>query len=79
MKMFGFGKKEETARTMRIEGMHCGHCKANVEKALNAISGVKAEVNLDAKTAELKLTKDISDSTLKTAVEDLGFEVIGID
>lgn len=77
--MFGFGKKEETAKTMHIEGMHCGNCKANVEKVLNAISGVSAQVNLDAKTAEVKLRKNVSDETLKTAVEDLGFEVTGIE
>lgn len=77
--MFGFGKKEETVKTMHIDGMHCQNCKANVEKALNAVSGVKAEVNLDAKTAELRLTKEVSDSTLKTAVEALGFEVTGIE
>lgn len=77
--MFGFGKKEETVKTMHIEGMHCGHCKANVEKALNALGGVSAEVNLDAKTAEVKLTKTVGDDVLKTAVEDLGFEVTGIE
>lgn len=77
--MFGFGKKEETSKTMHIEGMHCGHCKANVEKALNAIAGVTAEVNLDTKTAEVKLTKTVGNDILKTAVEDLGFEVVSID
>lgn len=77
--MFGFVKKEETVKTMHIEGMHCGNCKANVEKALNALSGVSAEVNLDAKTAEVKLTKTVGDDALKTAVEDLGFEVTGIE
>ncbi len=77
--MFGLGKKEETTKTMHIEGMHCNHCKANVEKALNAIAGVEAVVNLDAKTAELNLTKAVGDDKLKTAVEDLGFEVTGIE
>lgn len=77
--MFGLGKKEEMTKTMHIEGMRCGHCKANVEKALNAISGVKAEVNLDTKTAALNLTKAVSDDTLKNAVENLGFEVTGIE
>lgn len=77
--MFGLGKKEKITKTMHIEGMHCGHCKANVEKALNAISGVSAEVDLDAKTAQLSMAKMVSDETLKTAVEDLGFEVVQID
>ncbi len=77
--MFGLGKKEETTKTMYIEGMRCEHCKASVEKALNAIAGVKAEVKLDAKTARLKLAKAVGDDKLKTAVEDLGFEVTGIE
>lgn len=77
--MFGLGKKEETTKTMHIEGMHCNHCKANVEKALNAITGVEAAVDLDKKTAQLKLTKAVGDDKLKTVVEDLGFEVTGIE
>lgn len=77
--MFGLGKKEQITKTMHINGMHCGRCKANVEKALNAISGVTAEVDLDAKTAQLSMSKAVSDETLKAAVEDLGFEVMKID
>lgn len=76
--MFGFNKNK-TTKIIHIEGMHCGHCKANVEKAMNAISGVKAEVDLDKKIAEVKMKKTVDDSTLKTAVEDLGFEVISIE
>lgn len=76
--MFGFNK-EETTKIMHIEGMHCGHCKANVEKALNAISGASAEVDLDKKIAEVKMKKAVDDSVLKTAVEDLGFEVTAIE
>lgn len=77
--MFGLGKKETITKIMHIEGMHCGNCKANVEKALNAISGVNAEVDLDAKTAQLSISKKVSDETLKNAVEDLGFEVMKIE
>lgn len=76
--MFGFNKNE-TEKTIHIEGMHCNNCKANVEKALNAISGVKAEVDLDKKIAGVKMKKAVDDSTLKTAVEDLGFEVTSIE
>lgn len=77
--MFGFLKKETVNKVINIEGMSCGHCKAGVEKALNDISGVKAVVNLDKKIADVKLTKDISDDILKTAVENLGFEVVSIE
>ena len=76
--MFGFNK-ETTKKIIHVEGMHCGHCKANVEKALNAISGVRAEVDLDKKTAEVAMKKLIDNSVLKTAVEALGFEVTSIE
>lgn len=77
--MFEFLKKEIAKKTIHIEGMSCGHCKASVEKALNAISGVSAAVDLDKKIAAVKLTKEVSDDALKTAVEDLGFEVTGVE
>ena len=38
-----------TEKTMKIEGMSCGHCSARVEQALNAIDGVSAKVNLEVK------------------------------
>lgn len=77
--MFGFLKKETVKKIMHIEGMHCGHCKANVEKSLNAISGVSAVVDLEKKLAEVTLNKEITDDTLKEAVENLGFEVVSIE
>ena len=46
-----------TEKIMKIEGMACGHCSARVEKALNAIDGVSATVDLEAKTASITLTK----------------------
>ena len=61
-----------------IEGMSCGHCSARVEKALNSIDGVSAEVNLDAKTAYIKLNNNISNDILKNAIEDAGYTVISI-
>ncbi|MCC8170068.1 MAG: cation transporter [Oscillospiraceae bacterium] len=77
--MFGFTKKEIIEKTMHIEGMHCGHCKANVEKALNAISGVSAEVDLEKKVAAVKLVKNVVVDKIKEAVEDIGLEVVAID
>lgn len=63
-------------KTLKIEGMSCGHCSARVEKALNGIDGVEAKVDLNTKTAELNLSKDVADETLKKAVEDAGYEVV---
>lgn len=66
-------------KTMTIEGMRCMHCKANVEKVLNALEGVsEAVVDLDAKTAVVTLTADVADEVLKAAVEAKKFQVVSI-
>lgn len=62
-------------KTMSINGMMCAHCQAHVEKALNAIDGVEAKVNLETKTATLTLSKDVSDDVLRGAVTEAGYEV----
>lgn len=62
--------------TLKIEGMMCKHCKARVEKALKAVSGVESvEVDLEAKTAEV--TGSASAEALKQAVTDAGYQVVG--
>ena len=65
-------------KTMSINGMMCTHCQAHVEKALNAIDGVEAKVNLETKTATLTLSKDVSDDVLRGAVTEAGYEVVSI-
>ena len=65
-------------KTMKIEGMMCTHCSGRVEKALNAIDGVEAKVDLDAGTAAVTLSHDVSDDVLKKAVEDAGSEVVSV-
>ena len=65
-------------KTMSINGMMCAHCQAHVEKALNAIDGVEAKVNLETKTATLTLSKDVSDDMLRGAVTEAGYEVVSI-
>lgn len=65
-------------KTMIIEGMSCSHCSGRVEKALNQLEGVTAQVNLETKTASIELTQEISDEQLKKAVEDAGYEVVSI-
>ncbi|MDO9152935.1 MAG: metal-transporting ATPase, partial [Paludibacter sp.] len=62
-------------KTLIVEGMSCGHCSARVEKALNAIEGVEAKVDLAAKTATLTLSKEVDDTELKKSVENAGYEV----
>ena len=65
-------------KTMKIEGMMCPHCTGRVDKVLNALDGVQAEVSLEDKAAYLTLTGEISDELLKKTVEDEGYQVLEI-
>lgn len=57
-------------KKMLIHGMMCAHCKAAVEKALNAVEGVSAcVVDLEAKTAVITLNNDVADEVLFHAVK----------
>ena len=73
-------KKENTTmnKTLKIAGMSCGHCSARVEKALNAIDGVEANVHLETASASVTLTGNVTDDELKKAVDDAGYEVTDI-
>lgn len=61
--------------TLTVEGMSCGHCSARVEKALNAIEGVSAKVDLGAKTASVTYPDSVTIDALKAAVTDAGYSV----
>ena len=66
-------------KIVSIEGMACNHCKMNVEKALKEIDGVEeVNVSLEEKNAIIKLNKEISDSEIKNAIQEAGYEVIEI-
>jgi Cu+-exporting ATPase len=67
-----------SVKTMLVEGMTCGHCVMRVQKALNAIDGVEASVDLNSKTATLKISGAIDDQVLSNAVTDAGYEVKSI-
>ena len=74
--------KEETkmTKTMKIEGMMCGHCEAAVKKALEALDQVDtAEVSHEAGTAVVTLNAEISDDVLKKAVEEKDYKVTAIE
>ncbi len=66
-------------KTLIIKGMSCMHCSARVEKALNSIDGVEATVNLESNSANVTLSKDVSDEAFKTAVENVGYEVLEVN
>ena len=66
-------------KTMKIEGMMCGHCEATVKKALEAIDGVNsAEVSHEAGTAVVELSGEVQDGVLQKAVEDKDYKVLSI-
>ena len=73
--------KEDTAmkKTLKVEGMMCGHCEARVKKALEALPEVtEAVVSHEAGTAIVTLNADVADDVLKKAVEDQDYPVTGI-
>ena len=67
-------------KTMKIEGMMCGHCEATVKKALEGLDGVtSAEVSHEAGTAVVELSADVADDVLKKTVEDKDYKVTAIN
>ena len=72
-------ENKKMKKTMKIEGMMCGHCEARVKKALEALSGVEsALVSHESGSAEVTLSADVSDAVLKEAVEAQDYKVISI-
>ncbi len=74
-------EKEKNAmkKTLKIEGMMCGHCEMHVKKALEAIDGVNgAEVSHETGTAVVTLEKEVPDDVLKQAVAEQGYQVTDI-
>lgn len=65
-------------KIMEINGMSCGHCQARVEKALNAMEGVEAKVELKKNRAIINLKKEMDDQILRDAVTEAGYEVVSI-
>jgi Cu2+-exporting ATPase len=64
---------------MKIEGMMCGHCEARVKKALEAIDGVdEAIVSHQDKSAVVTLNAEVSDETLRQAVEAQDYQVLSV-
>ena len=67
-------------KTMKIEGMMCGHCEARVKKALEALAEVEsAEVSHETGTAVVTLCQSVDDSVLSKAVEDQDYKVLSVE
>lgn len=72
-------EEEKMEKKMKIDGMMCGHCEASVKKALEALPEVEeAVVSHMTGTAVVTLNAEISDSTLKQAVEEKDYSVTEI-
>lgn len=66
-------------KTLTIEGMMCNNCQRHVEKALNAIPGVSAQVDWQAGKATLTCPEDLADQTLRDAVQEEGYTVTAVE
>lgn len=65
-------------KEIKIDGMHCEHCAAAVEKALSSLDGVK-KVKVKLEKGLAKLDGEVSDEAVKAAVAEAGFTVTGIE
>jgi len=65
-------------KTISIEGMMCGHCTGRVETALKALGATVIETSVELKHAIVEVD-NISDETLKETIEDVGYDVLGIE
>ncbi len=61
--------------TMKIEGMHCASCGANLTRSLSKIGAKDINVNVIFGKAFAEVENDISEEQLKKAVKDVGFEL----
>ena len=74
------GRKTDMTKTVKIQGMMCGHCEASVKKAMEALPFVEsAEVSHDAGTAVLTLKGELDEQAVKAAVEAKDFTFAGIE
>ncbi|MGI1658711.1 MAG: heavy-metal-associated domain-containing protein [Desulfitobacterium sp.] len=66
-------------KKISINGMSCGHCVNHVKEALSELNGVtQVEVSLEEKSALVEASQDVSDEAIKAAIEEVGYEVVGI-
>lgn len=72
-------RKNTMDKTLKIEGMMCAHCKLNVEKALNHIDGVEAEVDLKGGKAHVKADHEIPEEEFKKVIDEAGYKMTGFE
>lgn len=72
-------EEKNVEKTLKIEGMMCGHCSGRVQKALEEHDAIaNAVVSHETGTAVVTLAGEISDEDLKKIVEDAGYQVVSI-
>ena len=59
----------------KIKGMTCQHCVANVTKAINAVEGVSAQVNLKKEEAHVVYDREVDDQKIISAIQQAGYDV----
>ena len=75
----GPAEKEGNTVTLKIKGMMCGHCEEAVRKALEAIPGVaSAAADHEKSIAVVDLAAPVDEAAFKKAIEDEGYEYLGI-
>ena len=73
-------EEKTMTKTVRIEGMMCGHCEARVKKALEAIDGIESAIpDHNANTAVITLSKDVPEDMIRSAIEAQDYTFIGIE
>ena len=71
---------ESMEKTIKIEGMMCGHCSGRVKKCLEATAGIaNADVSHETGIALVRMDNDVSDEVLTKIIEDEGYKVLGIE
>lgn len=62
-----------------VEGMSCGHCVNHVSEALKEIGAKDVEVSLDKNLATAEIDDAITDEDIKAAIDEAGYDVVGIE
>ena len=65
-------------KTIKIEGMKCAGCSGRVQRLLNSLPGVDAQVSLEDKEAVVEVPEAVTDDMLADKIKGAGFEVVSI-
>ena len=66
-------------KKITIEGMSCSHCVKHVSEALKELGASEVSVSLEQKLATVEVADDVTDEAIKVAIEDAGYDVVGIE